>query len=153
LLLGAACARGRRRVLTFRRVGTHPGLATPVAAPAARLAPTLVLLPPPVPADLQRRRRLLHPPGAETRLARNTPGAARQGIGTLLRGWLGGEPPGLIPTGGTAVLGALGYLNAGLELAEQVRAGLLPEPAAVFAALGSGGTVAGLLAGLRLGGL
>jgi D-cysteine desulfhydrase len=51
------------------------------------------------------------------------------------------------------VLGALGYLNAGLELVEQVRAGLAPEPAAVFVALGSGGTVAGLLAGLRLGGL
>jgi D-cysteine desulfhydrase len=66
---------------------------------------------------------------------------------------LRGEPVALVPTGGTSVLGALGYLNAGLELAEQVRAGLLPEPAAIFVALGSGGTGAGLIAGLRLGGL
>jgi D-cysteine desulfhydrase len=86
-------------------------------------------------------------------LARGTPDAARQGLAILIRGWVRGEPPGLIPTGGTSVLGALGYLNAGLELAEQVDAGLLPEPTAIFVALGSGGTVAGLLAGLRLGGL
>jgi D-cysteine desulfhydrase len=51
------------------------------------------------------------------------------------------------------VLGAIGYVNAGLELAEQVRAGELPEPDAVFVALGTGGTVAGLAAGLALGGL
>ena len=34
-----------------------------------------------------------------------------------------------------------------------MRAGLLPEPAAIFVPIGSGGTVAGLLLGLRLAGL
>ena len=57
------------------------------------------------------------------------------------------------PTGGTSALGTIGYVNAGLELADQVRAGALPEPAAIFVPLGSGGTVAGLLLGLRLAGL
>ena len=37
-------------------------------------------------------------------------------------------------------------LNAGLELAEQIARGEAPEPAAVFVALGTGGTAAGLLA-------
>jgi D-cysteine desulfhydrase len=153
LLMGAACARGRRRVLTFGGIGTHHGLATAVAARAAGLAATLVLVPQPVTPHVQRCLRLLHALGAEMRLARGVPDAARQGLGILVRGWVRGEPPALIPTGGTSVLGALGYLNAGLELAEQVHAGLLPEPTAIFVALGSGGTVAGLLAGLRLGGL
>ena len=152
-LLGAARARGSRRVLTFGALGTHHGLATAACGRAAGLATTLVLVPQPVTAHVRRCLRLLHALGADLHLARGPLDAARQGVGLLARGWLAGEPMALVPTGGTSVLGALGYLNAGLELAEQVRAGLLPEPAAVFVALGSGGTVAGLLAGLRLGGL
>ena len=50
-------------------------------------------------------------------------------------------------------MGTLGYVNAGLELGEQVAAGALPEPAAVVVPLRSGGTVAGLLAGFMLAGL
>jgi D-cysteine desulfhydrase len=153
LLLGAACAGGRRRVLTFGGIGTHHGIATAVAARAAGLATTLVLVPQPVTPHVQRCLRILHALGAELHLARGTPDAVRQGLGLLARGWLRREPLALIPIGGTSVLGALGYLNAGLELAEQVAAGTLPEPATVFVPLGSGGTVAGLLAGLRLGGL
>src|SRR5262245_6208497 len=153
LLLGAARARGRRRVLTFGGLGTHHGLATAACGRAGGLAATLVLVPQPITPHVQRCVRLLHALGAELHLARGPLDAARQGVGLLARGWLGGEPLALIPTGGTSVLGVLGYLNAGLELAEQVRAGELPEPGAVFVALGSGGTVAGLLAGLRLGGL
>ena len=41
----------------------------------------------------------------------------------------------------------------GLELAEQVRSGQLPEPETIFVPVGSAGTAAGLLLGLRLAGL
>jgi D-cysteine desulfhydrase len=153
LLLGAARARGRSRVLTFGGLGTHHGLATTACGRAGGLATTLVLVPQPVTPHVQRCVRLLHALGAELHLARGALDAARQGVALLARGWLAGDPLALVPTGGTSVLGALGYLNAGLELAEQVRAGLLPEPSDIFVALGSGGTVAGLLAGLRLAGL
>jgi D-cysteine desulfhydrase len=40
-----------------------------------------------------------------------------------------------------------------MELADQVQAGELPEPSHVVVALGSGGTAAGLLVGLKLAGL
>src|SRR5262245_37397114 len=153
LLLGAAVARGRRRVLTFGGLGTHHGLATAACARAAGLGTTLVLVPQPVTPHVQRCLRLLHACGAELHLASGVPDAARRGLALLARGWLRGEPLEVIPTGGTSSLGALGYVNAGLELAEQVHGGLLPEPAAIFVPLGSGGTVAGLVAGLRIGGL
>ncbi|HET7564632.1 MAG TPA: pyridoxal-phosphate dependent enzyme [Gemmatimonadaceae bacterium] len=58
-----------------------------------------------------------------------------------------------IPLGGTSPLGMLGHVNAGLELAEQVRAGLLPAPQRVVVPLGSGGTAAGLALGLAIAGL
>lgn len=65
----------------------------------------------------------------------------------------GGYPPAAFPVGGSNVLGCLGWVAGGLEIARQVGAGELPAPDRVYVALGSGGTAAGLLVGLRLGGL
>lgn len=58
-----------------------------------------------------------------------------------------------IPPGATCLPGNLGLVRAGLELGEQVRAGLLPEPEVLYVALGSGGTAAGLAVGLGWAGL
>ncbi len=57
-----------------------------------------------------------------------------------------------LPIGGSNALGALGHVNAGLELARQVEAGELPDPSHVVVPLGSGGTAAGLSLGLGIGG-
>jgi D-cysteine desulfhydrase len=54
-----------------------------------------------------------------------------------------GRRPYLIPVGGASTIGELGYVVAALELVEQ-----LPGPALVVTADGSGGTHAGLAAGL-----
>lgn len=54
-----------------------------------------------------------------------------------------GRKPYIVPIGGSNALGALGYVRAGLELAEQIRAGGL-EFSAVVLASGSAGTHAGL---------
>jgi D-cysteine desulfhydrase len=59
----------------------------------------------------------------------------------------------LIAPGGSTPAGALGYVNAGLELAEQVAAGRCPRPDQIYTPLGSGGTAAGLALGLALAGL
>ena len=59
----------------------------------------------------------------------------------------------VIPAGGTSPLGMLGHVNAALELAEQVKAGVLPEPARVVVPLGTGGTAAGLTLGFAIAGL
>ncbi|HVE92572.1 MAG TPA: pyridoxal-phosphate dependent enzyme, partial [Actinomycetota bacterium] len=64
-----------------------------------------------------------------------------------------GRRPYLIAPGGSQPAGVLGAVDAGLELCEQVRAGELEEPDVVVCAFGSGGTAAGLAAGLQLGGL
>ena len=53
-----------------------------------------------------------------------------------------------VPLGGSSVDGAMGYFDAARELAAQIRAGDLAEPDAIVVTLGSGGTVAGILAGL-----
>jgi D-cysteine desulfhydrase len=55
-----------------------------------------------------------------------------------------------VPAGGSVPLGALGHVDAALELADQLDSGLLPHPDVLVAPLGSGGTVAGLLVGLAV---
>ena len=55
-----------------------------------------------------------------------------------------------IPAGGSVPLGALGHVDAGLELADQLVRARMPDPDVLVAPLGSGGTVAGLLLGLTL---
>lgn len=66
-----------------------------------------------------------------------------------------GDPGGLGPAtvietapGGSSPLGTLGWVSGGLEIADQVAAGVAPRFDAVYAALGSGGMVAGLWLGL-----
>ena len=58
-----------------------------------------------------------------------------------------------VTVGGSSAVGSLGYVDAARELAAQVRGGEMPEPDLVVVALGSGGTVAGLAAGLEAEGL
>ena len=58
-----------------------------------------------------------------------------------------------IPLGGSTPLGIIGNVNAALELVEQIRAGMLPQPARVIVPMGSGGTAAGLLLGFALSGM
>jgi 1-aminocyclopropane-1-carboxylate deaminase/D-cysteine desulfhydrase-like pyridoxal-dependent ACC family enzyme len=64
-------------------------------------------------------------------------------------GWLSdeGHNPYVIPYGGSNPLGAIGYALAGEEILTQCRESDI-NPDAIFAALGSGGTQAGLAAGL-----
>lgn len=59
----------------------------------------------------------------------------------------------LIWPGGSNSIGTVGFVNAGLELADQVKMGEIPEPDKLFVAVGSNGTCAGLLLGLELAGL
>jgi 1-aminocyclopropane-1-carboxylate deaminase/D-cysteine desulfhydrase-like pyridoxal-dependent ACC family enzyme len=59
----------------------------------------------------------------------------------------------VIEPGGSSLAGTMGYVDAALELGQQVKEGALPEPDAIVVPLGSGGTAAGLLVGVSLLGL
>lgn len=64
-----------------------------------------------------------------------------------------GTYPYIIPPGGSTARGALGFARVGFELAEQIQAGKLATPSAVFIATSSCGSMAGLLAGLAHAGV
>jgi D-cysteine desulfhydrase len=59
----------------------------------------------------------------------------------------------LVPPGGSSGAGILGYVDAGLELANQIRCGEMPSPDLIYLATASRGTATGLAMGLHLAGL
>lgn len=144
-LLGDALAKGAKSVLTFGAYGSNHALATAVHARALGLEPHVVLSPqepgPYAPATL----------------------LAHAGLGTVLHltdGWDGrraavramreiaecdGADPYVIPMGGTNALGALGYVDAAIELAEQVSG--TREADVVYVPGGTLGTAVGLAIG------
>lgn len=54
-----------------------------------------------------------------------------------------------IAAGGSSPLGTIGYVNAALELKEQIIRGALSEPDRIYVAFGTMGTAVGLMLGLR----
>ena len=143
-LLGEAVAQERRALITFGAYGSNHALATAVHAKALGLE-THVMLSPQAPGPFAARTLRAH-----------------AGLGTQLHeveGWDGkreavevrralteefGIEPSIIPMGGTNPVGALGYVNAALELVAQVEATGAREPDLVYVAGGTLGTAVGL---------
>lgn len=148
-ILGAAKRAGRRRVLTIGGLGTNHGLATATYARRLGMACDLVLVHQPVDDHVRARLLAFAELGADVFYGGRPAGAAALTLARLAR-----HPRTLlVPPGGSSPLGTLGMVRAGLELADQIDAGLLPEPARVYVPLGTGGSAAGIAAGLALAGL
>jgi D-cysteine desulfhydrase len=152
-IIGAALSHGSRRLVTTGGLGTHHGLATTILGAEAGLATTLVLVDQPVTDEVRQSLLLFCAYGAEVIHGRNVPGTAARVLGVLAGAAVRGERPRLVPSGGSSAIANLGFVSAGLELAEQGEGGELPEPSELFVAVGTGGTLSGLLLGLRLAGL
>jgi D-cysteine desulfhydrase len=153
-VLADALRRGARRVLTTGTIGTNHGLATALYAREFGLKTALLLAYEEPSADNVATLLRMASAGARIHYTRSYPATALVAPYYIARYWLRDRRmPYLLGPGGSNALAALGYVDAAFELVEQVRSGELPEPAWVVVPLGTGGTVAGLLAGLRLAGL
>jgi D-cysteine desulfhydrase len=147
-------------VITVGGVQSNHCRATAVAARKLGLTPYLLLRTPDgaPPAEEDGNLLLDRLVGAEIRYVTPEEYATRD---ILLARWAdelreGGEQPFVIPEGASDALGALGYVQMVRELrdqhaAEQIPGGRLPE--FIVHACGSGGTAAGLAAGVALEGL
>jgi 1-aminocyclopropane-1-carboxylate deaminase/D-cysteine desulfhydrase-like pyridoxal-dependent ACC family enzyme len=136
-----------RRILTAGSAASHHVLATAIFARQIGLPVTAVLCPQAWTAHAEATFRATLKTGIET----VTVGSMKAVPLALARIRRRGDY--FVPPGGTNALGTLAYLHAVAELLQQIRDGELPEPDLIVAALGSGGTVAGLLAGVLRHGL
>jgi D-cysteine desulfhydrase len=152
-VLGAAAARGTRRLITNGGIGTHHGLATTILGRTLGMATTVVCVPQPLTTHVREQLEAMLAFEAELRFARGVPGAAAQTARAFARSALAGERPQLIPTGGSSALGDIGFVSAAFELAEQIETGVVPAPNEIYLPIGSGGSLSGLTLGARLAGL
>lgn len=153
-LLGEARRRGKRSVITGGATGTNHGLATALYARDLGMGTVLVLVPQPEDDHVRAQLRRMREAGAEIHFAGGPARAFAKAGRLIARGALPrADVPYLILPGGSVPLGCVGYVEAGLELGRQVAAGEVPEPSHILVPLGSGGTAAGMLVGLRLAGL
>jgi len=144
--------RRRRTVLTFGALGTNHGLATALYARELGLGAALALVDQPVDDHVRVQLARLRKSGAALHFT-HTRARTVAALPWLLARHASPLPPYVLPAGGSSPVGALGYVETALELAGQVEAGELPEPAWAVVAVGTGGTAAGLALGLRLAGL
>lgn len=154
LILAEAQARGAEVIITGGALGTNHGLATALYGTKMGFR-VVVLLTYEEPApEAARNLCWMQAAGAELPYAGSIPQAFLMAPYYALRYRVGGRrAPYLLGPGASTPLGALGYVNAALELAQQVSEGILPEPDAIYVPLGSAGTAAGLLLGLKIAGL
>jgi len=153
-LLGQARQQGHDWLLTMGAFGSNHLLATVLHGRSLGMGTTGVIFPQPITAHVLRNLAACRAAGAELVPIASKYllplAVARTLTETALRR---GRRPYLIAGGGSSPLGVLGYVNAGLELAEQVACGVLPAPQEIFLTWGTGGTVVGLWLGVRLAGL
>jgi 1-aminocyclopropane-1-carboxylate deaminase/D-cysteine desulfhydrase-like pyridoxal-dependent ACC family enzyme len=151
-LVGEALSVGADTLVTSGRRWSNHCRLTAAAGAKAGLAVDLVLTGPPV-----------EPPGPNERLdvllgatvhvaatnARDDREALLERVVADLRG--SGRKPFVVAVGGSGPIGAAGQVLAGIEMARQAKAAGV-SPSTVMLPSATGGTQAGVLAGLRLGG-
>jgi 1-aminocyclopropane-1-carboxylate deaminase/D-cysteine desulfhydrase-like pyridoxal-dependent ACC family enzyme len=150
-LLAHARARGAKRLITVGAAGSHHAFATTLYGKRLGFEVTLVLFPQPLTDHVREilLQDVAH--GAELRFTRRMETVPTALFTAMMR--YRRDRAVVIPAGGSDPTGTLGYVNAALELAEQIEQGLLPVPKTIVVAAGTLGTAAGLALGFALAGI
>ncbi|MDH3399374.1 MAG: pyridoxal-phosphate dependent enzyme [Chromatiales bacterium] len=153
-LLGEARARGADSVMTFGTAGSNHCLATAIYARSLGMEAISILSPQTNSASVGRNLLMGFHVGAELHHYHSEPAAQRGAAWQSARRLgAGKKAPHIIRRGGSSSLGTVGFVNAGLELAEQIKRGELPEPDLLYVAMGTMGTAVGLALGLAVANL
>ena len=154
LILADVKRRGKKTIITIGGLGSHHILATAALARDMGMETIGLFFCQPVNDHVRSNLLLNKRFGAKMRFAKDYPGVAKelliQSLLVFLRDF---RLPYLLVPGGSTAFSTIGYINAVFELKKQLQEEKLPEPKAIFVPAGSGGTVAGLLAGIALAGM
>lgn len=141
-ILERARERSARRIVTFGAAGSHHVLATTVHGRRAGFDVAAILTPQPRSEHAVGNLRAAMSLGLEP-IRASSMALAPVVLATVVR-----QGDFVVAPGGSTLDGTLGYVDAAIELAQQIEDGAVPVPDAIVVALGSGGTAGGLLAGI-----
>ncbi|MDP8225752.1 MAG: pyridoxal-phosphate dependent enzyme [Candidatus Lernaella stagnicola] len=144
---------GAKQIMTMGSVGSNHAAATSLFCCRLGYQPVLAVVPQPVLSYVRENILVDHSCNPIYLLSRNEAEAAvKMMLHSRRVAHETGTPPYFMYFGGSSRIGNVGFVEAGLELAAQIKAGDMPEPSRIFVATGSCGTHAGLLVGLRAAG-
>lgn len=148
LLFGDALGRGATHVISTGAYGSNHAVATALHARRAGLIPGAVIFPQPMSEAALENLRVLVASSEVVYPLRHWSVLPFGMLKARRAGREAGRRTYVMVPGGATPLGALGYVSAALELADQIAAGELPLPRRIFVGVGSTCTSAGLLVGL-----
>jgi len=152
--LADAIWKGKKTVLTTGAVGSNHVLATSVYASKLGMKTVGAFAPQPVQENLRTNILANCMLGCEIEYTDNEMLLPLGIIRSYFKSWIKtGQSPYFLWIGGSSALGVLGYVEAAFEIKAQVQNGECPEPDFIFLPAGSGGSLAGLAAGIKLCGL
>ncbi|MHA1746185.1 MAG: 1-aminocyclopropane-1-carboxylate deaminase/D-cysteine desulfhydrase, partial [Promethearchaeota archaeon] len=144
-----ALKKKKTQILTAGGTGTNHGLACAIHSPKFGLKTSLFLVSQPLTHLVRKNLLCDHHFGAKLYFTKSTLGTAWK----LLPKLISNRKSYYLGLGASNPFGTIGFVNAGLELADQINEGLLPEPDKIFVAMGSMGMAVGLAIGIELAGL
>jgi len=153
-LLGDARDSGARSLLTMGNVGSHHVLATAVYGRRLGVLPYAVLVGQPDTEHIRENARAIDAlceGWVPARRYADVVSAWPRALANITA--VNGCAPHVVAIGGSDALGTIGWISGGLELAAALERGEIDRIDRVYTALGSAGSAAGLLLGLRLGGV
>ena len=136
----------KKRILTVGGLGTNHGLAMTIIARDFGIKTSLYLSNQPLTKHVRENLLCDYYYGAELIYTKDHNGKGYLLLKDLISDW----SSFYLCTGASNSVGTIGFINAGLELAEQIKKGDIPEPDKLFVAVGSMGMVIGLFIGLEL---
>jgi len=152
-LLGDALTQGAKTFITLGAVGSHHVFASALYGRERGIETYAAVTPQPYQRHVEEILRADLAVGAHLYPAKNTIEAAKLIVELGARMKLWRRKPYLLPRGGSNVLGTVAFVNAGVELAQQIDEGQCSDLDAVYVATGSAATVAGLALGFAAAGL
>ncbi len=153
-LLAEALSVGAGHVLTFGCAGSNHATATGVYARRHNLKSISMLFDQPNARSVRINLKYSHLCGIRLHHYESWPSPPLQTAVIMQEVFRStGVYPYVIPPGGSSPVGTIGFVNAGIELARQVRGGEIPYPHVIYVAAGTLGTCAGLRLGLDLSGM
>lgn len=152
-ILGEVVAKGYKRVLTSGAAGSNHVLAVSVYSSILGIKPVVMLF-----------SQVFNPSISENLLADYYFGASiyydetweehNKSIQKMVKNYEDlGEPVYVIAPGGSSPTGVIGYVNAAYELKWQIETNQIPQPSVIYLPLGTCGTAAGLILGLKAAGV
>lgn len=152
-VLAHAKAAGAKTLVTVGGTGSNHCLATAIYGKPQGFDVIVCIFDQPFTQHCYDVLRLLCYYGAEIHYTKNYAKTITHVIGLLTKLSREGKAPYFIYSGASTPVGTVGYVEAVLELKQQIEEGLLPEPDFLFVPAGSGGTFAGLSLGVKLFGM